>query len=398
MSAAAHLYPVPDPDDTPPHQAADVPGEGAAAVEPDPAAEPQDEPAQGLVAEAGDTPEDLDDNAEEPGDKEPGEEDTPRRALAMPDLRPYVTADLDTAKEFGVLVVEVTRTTAPRIRRAWAPVGAGTRVLFGLARDWFTGKIAPKVPPIWRLLGVPVLVVYAVARTVAVHPWSPAVLVLAWPVAALVAGRWAAVKAGKGSSKEDSKEPAKAFGKRARRTGASSLAARLAAAFTGPSAKASATPADEAAEETAAGPEEPPAEAPVEVPAAPSRDDIVKALHALVGTSSGVLNTALRDHLRCPSTRAVREALEAAGIPHRAGVRAMGGIGPGVHKADFPPLPAPREGAQGTGVVAGQEPTTTPTTPEEGPREGFRVVCTGHGGVTIYDLSDSHRYHRIERS
>lgn len=116
--------------------------------------------------------------------------------------------------------------------------------------------------------------------------------------------------------------------------------------------------------------EETPAE---EAPAAPSREDIVRALHALVGGSSGVLHTALRDRLRYPSTRAAREALDAANIPSRPGVRAVGGNGPGVHHRDIPPLPPSREGSPGDSESAGQDANNNANNTGEEARKGLGV-------------------------
>ncbi|WP_413808158.1 hypothetical protein [Streptomyces sp. OE57] len=422
---AAHLHAVPDHDDAPTRAPAAVTasGEGAAAVErlaaiPAPAYPPE-EVEEDRAAEAGDEPEGLGDE-EESGELEEG---GPRRALALPDLRPYVTVNRATAKELGFLAAEVTRTTAPRVRRGLAPVArglwwalrTGTTVLALVLRGWFSGELAPKVPPLWRLLLGPLVLIAGLAQTVATYPRSPILLVAAWPLLAVIAQRWAAGQVQRAAkakaSGKDGKEPAKASGKTtgkgaakaSGKSAARSFAARLAAALERPSPEASPEAPAEASPEAA---EEPSAEAAgevakeasveaagevakeasVEAPAAPSREDIVRALHALVGGSSGVLHTALRDRLRYPSTRAVREALEAANIPSRPGVRAVGGNGPGVNRRDFPPLPPPREGSPGSGVVAGQQPTTTPTTLGEGPREGLDAEGSDPGRAYTFDV------------
>lgn len=343
---------------------------------------------QDQAAEPGEELEDLDDAGK------PGEEAPPRPALVLPDLRPYALPDRDTLAELGSLAADVTRTTVPLAGRGLAPLLRAGGVAL---RAWFTGELAPKVPTLWRLVLVPLLVVYLVAQTVARYPWTPLLLIPALPLAAVLAHRWAARqteaaakasgkgggkgpaeasgKTGKGSPKEASKTPAKSTRK--------TLTARLAAALS--------TPPAEASPET---PTEPPAEAPEqpeetpspEAPPTPSRDDLVRALHALIGGSSGVLHTALRDRLRYPSTRAVREALEAAHIPSRSGVRAVGGNGPGVHRRDIPPLPPPQEGPPGSGVVAGQGPTTTPTTRGEGSGEGLGVDGSDQAPAYPFDV------------
>lgn len=356
----------------------------------------------------------------------PGEQGAPRRrAFAMPDLRPYVTADRATAHELGAVVGDVRRSTAPRIRRRmaaalrglWRLMRVGAVVITTTAHGWITGQLAPTLPPVWRLLLLPSLAVYAVARAVALYPWSPALVVPAWLLLAVVAQRWAdghAARAGedkpagkvpgeKGTqakeggktegegavpAEETGKAPAK--GKRrktpARRkqetpAAGRSFAARLAAALERPTAEAPPGAADSPTEAPAEAPGETLVEAAAEVPAAgpaeeaqtPSRDDLVRALHTLVGGSSGVLDTALRDHLSYPSTRAVREALAAAGITHRPGVRAAGGNGPGVHRTDFPPLPPLQEGGPGAVVVAGQATNNNTNNSGEGPRKALKV-------------------------
>lgn len=402
--SAAHLHAIPDPGDIPaPVTVTRAPGEEAE---------------DGRATEAGDGLEGLDDA------QEPGEEDVPRRVFALPDLRPYVTADRSTAKEFSSLAADITRATAPRVRRGIAPVlhclwwllRTGTIVPLLVAQGWFSGELAPKVPPLWRLLVCPLVAVAGVVQTVAVYPWSPLVLVAVWPPVAVAARQWAIGKVDQAEEAEDSdkvgKAPAKDTGKasqkgkgKGRKATPKHLAERLAEVLarplTGPSPEASAEAFPEAPAEASAEPAQDPTTEPraeaaetlrQEAPPAPSRDAIVRALHALAGDSSGVLDTALRDHLRYPSTRAVREALAKAGITHRSGVRAVGGNGPGVHRADFPPLPPSREESPGADVVAGQSANNNNANSGEEPREGFRVVRNDHGGVTIYDLSNTHYY------
>lgn len=331
---------------------------------------------------------------------EPGEEAPRRRALTVPDLRPYAVPDRDAVGELRDLAADVTRTTAPRIRRGLVPL---LLALLLVLRAWFTGELAPKVPALWRLVGVPLLVAYLVARTVAVYPWAPLLLVPALPLAAAVARRWArrhapaaparkAEEAGKGGPAEDGQEAAeespgkapagkggKASGKGRKATGTAparkggkggrpTLAARLAAVLAPPPAEASPEAAGEAPADAPGDPSPDPSE---EAPAAPSRDDLVTALHTLLRGSSGVLHTTLRDHLRYPSTRAVREALDAAHIPSRSGVRTAAGNGPGVHRADFPPLPPPREGSPGSALSQVSDTNNNANNGGEGPREGF---------------------------
>jgi hypothetical protein len=411
--SAAHLHAVPDPDDAPalaPAAVETAPGEGAAVIElldtvPAPTAPPEDVE-EDQAAEAADELEDVEEPGEYPDEVEPGEEDVPPRAFALPDLRPYVTADRETAREFRSLAADVTRTTAPRVRRGLAPVvrglwkiiRAGSVVVLLTLRAWFSGELAPKVPPLWRLVLGPLITGAAVFQTVVLYPWAPFFLVPAWPLLAVIAQRWASGQADRAAKTKASGKGGKGAAKASPKT----FAARLTAALTPPPAKRSpevpegaavepaedspaeppAEPGGEGAEEAGEGPEETPVQ---EAPPAPSRDDLVRALHALVGGSSGVLDTALRDRLRYPSTRAVREALESAGIPHRDGVRAVGGNGPGVHRRDFPPLPPPREGAPGSGVVAGQDTNNNANNTGDGPGEGLDAEDSDPGRTYPFD-------------
>ncbi|MBP5906828.1 hypothetical protein F3K40_15325 [Streptomyces sp. LBUM 1478] len=203
--SAAHLHAVPDPDDVPasaPAGVATAPGEGAAVVElldavPAPTAPPEDvEEVQ--AAEAADELEDAEEPGEYPDEEESGEEDVPPRAFALPDLRPYVTADRETARELRSLAADVTRTTAPRVRRGLAPVvrglwkiiRAGAVVVLLALRAWFSGELAPKVPPLWRIILGPLITCAAVFQTVVLYPWAPLLLVPAWPLLALIVQRW----------------------------------------------------------------------------------------------------------------------------------------------------------------------------------------------------------------
>ncbi|MCM1964878.1 hypothetical protein [Streptomyces sp. G1] len=122
-------------------------------------------------------------------------------------------------------------------------------------------------------------------------------------------------------------------------------------------------------------PEPPPAP-----PAPPSREALIRAYHHLYAGGSGVLLTTLRDHLSLPSTRALTEALAEAGIRWREGVRSPAGNSRGIHRADAPPLPPAQETPMGSGVGAGQGPTTHPTTtfptPGSAPQEGMAAPAT----------------------
>ncbi|WP_406428485.1 hypothetical protein [Streptomyces sp. NBC_00147] len=97
------------------------------------------------------------------------------------------------------------------------------------------------------------------------------------------------------------------------------------------------------------------ADAPVEEGSAgPDPADVADVVRDVIGTGRGALLTGLRGPLGAADTRAVRECLDAAGIPVRPGVRTSGGNGPGVHRDDVPtPRPAPADTP--VGVVAAGE-------------------------------------------
>ncbi|MFB7496052.1 hypothetical protein ACFC09_15395 [Streptomyces sp. NPDC056161] len=384
--SVVHLHAVPTPDDVSTSAPAAVemaPGEGPAVIElldvvPAPAEPAEAEPDQAV--EATDEPEG------QAAEEEPGEEDVPRRALSLPDLRPYLTADRGTVRELGSLAVEVKRSTAPRVRRGLAPLlravwkalRAGTAVVVLVLRAWFSGEIAPKVPPLWRLILGPLVAVYAVGQAVVLYPWTPALLPLVWLLLAVIAQRRAGGKVKEDRKTKASGKGGKGAAKEAGKASPRTFAARLAAA----PARLAAEPSPEApAEASAEAPDHSFVEAAEELEEtprqealpAPSREDIVRALHALVGGSSGVLHTALRDRLRYPSTRAAREALDAANIPSRPGVRAAGGNGPGVHRRDIPPLRPLQEEAPGPDVVAGQAANNNANNTGEEPGKGLAV-------------------------
>lgn len=117
-------------------------------------------------------------------------------------------------------------------------------------------------------------------------------------------------------------------------------------------------------------------EAPPEPPNSPSRETLTRALHHLYQGGSGVLHTALVQHLGLADSQAAKRALGEAGIPYRAGVRTPAGNGPGTHRSDFPPLPPTPGPPQGTDVGAGQAANTNTNNAANTPREGFGVSAT----------------------
>jgi hypothetical protein len=117
------------------------------------------------------------------------------------------------------------------------------------------------------------------------------------------------------------------------------------------------------------------------------RDELAFALQA-IGAPHAHLS-ALADHLGTTPAR-VREGCALAGVPIAGGVRMKGrGVSTGIKAADFPPLPSPTEAPSEPVVVAGQDATTTATGPQVKRREW---------GLTITDLADRHRQHKVPRA
>ncbi|MBL0778055.1 hypothetical protein G6541_12260 [Streptomyces albidoflavus] len=356
-----------------------------------------------------------DPDADEADDAEDVElEAGPRRALAMPALRPYLP-DRATPRVLAREAVATAR-SAHRVRRAGRLAVRATAyltrrglrllhdcatVLCIAAAAWCTGKVGQRFHPLVRLIAIPGGTVYALIQSprdvqIGALIAAPTILVLTAvavsrkantgpeeePVKATEktsektegkAEEKATTKAEKkATEKSEEKATGKAgrppkAGKKARPTW--SLAGALESALTRP------------APDSPAGPSE---EAPQEAPAPPSRDDFARSLHAHLRGARGVLLTTLQEAHNLPSTKAVRAALDGAGIRHREGVRARvleeGQLkpknGPGVHLEDIPPLPTSREGAPVGVVAAGREPTPTPTTIEKGSKKGLGAQGT----------------------
>jgi pyruvate/2-oxoglutarate dehydrogenase complex dihydrolipoamide acyltransferase (E2) component len=121
--------------------------------------------------------------------------------------------------------------------------------------------------------------------------------------------------------------------------------------------------------------------------------DIVAVLQALGDGGQHVRLTQLQEATGLPDTKAVRALLDEAGITIRSGVRAGGKNGPGVHADDIPRF----ESAGSSGCLCRSDANAnTNNTAGEGPEKGFRVEHTGHAGVTVYDLSETHhRHHKL---
>jgi hypothetical protein len=134
--------------------------------------------------------------------------------------------------------------------------------------------------------------------------------------------------------------------------------------------------------------EDEPEEAPV---------DITEHLRALSdGGTSSVLLTQLKTAAGLPDTRAVRNLLDAAGIPVRSGVRTSAGNGPGVHQDDIPaPLPAEGDTSSGRCLCSSEANANANNGPQAGPGEGLRVEAIGHAGRVVHDPAESHRHHQV---
>ncbi|MGF0163098.1 hypothetical protein ACQRET_03515 [Streptomyces koyangensis] len=353
---------------------------------------------------------------------EADQEASPRRALAMPALRPYLP-DRTTPRVLAREAVATAR-RAHRARRAVRLAVRATAYLtrrgLRLLRDcatvlciaaaaWCTGKVGQRYHPLVRLIAIPGGTVYALIQSPrdvqigALIVASAVVVVTAMAVSRKANAKPEEVPV-KGAEKSTEKTEEEGSGKaekkaagKGKRTLKGGKKARPAWSLAGALESALARPASDSpagpSPQTPAGPSpqapaepsgEAPQEPPQEVPAPPSRDDLARSLHAHLRGARGVLLTTLQEAHNLPSTKAVKAALDGAGIRHREGVRAAvldGGQvkrknGPGVHLEDIPPLPTPREGSPVGVVAAGQEPTPTPTTPGKGPEKGLSAQDT----------------------
>ncbi len=312
----------------------------------------------------------------EPDEPEPGEGPHRQRAVALPDLRPY--ADPRAAAGLAAAGLKASRRPARSLARRTArallalarSIVAGTARLLSLILGWISGAHGPGGSVAARIGGA-VLAGGATAHTLADHPRpAGAALTAAWTLAALLAdsGKFdprPKKTSSKGKADTDAK-PGTTVEKAPERPRKG-----LAAWF-----RRATAPTPEDTEKKA--PENSREETPEEPRPEPSHDDLVRALHGLVGAGRGVLLTALRQRLQLADTRAVRALLAQHSIPTRPGVRAEGGNGPGVHRDDFPPLP-PSPDTSPVGVVSpGQRTNNNEPTPEPWSarelQQGFRIV------------------------
>ncbi|WP_432001582.1 hypothetical protein [Streptomyces sioyaensis] len=363
---------------------------------------------------------DVDDDAgevdedEDQGDFDEDQEDeevAPRlRSFTLPDLRPYY--DVRPLKALGPLAVDAGRVGGPPLLRGVTRAGHGAiigvlcllrggRLLLVLIYAWLTGSTG-KGGGIPARLGIAAGLGYVLATAPAQHPAAPYGMAAAFLLLLVAAGtgqipepgaKKKGKKAGEKTGEKDQKNekagekpkqgdapeeaPAKEEKaekekpKDAPRGGLLGRLQRLGKDREEPStvdlAKGPASSPDEPAGDV---PEEAP-ETPDQPPAGPSQEDVVRALHRLVGEGRGVLLTTLRDHLSLPDTRAVRRVLGEGRITVRDGVRAETGNGPGVHRHDFPPLPPRQDPPQGSGVVAGEGANANANNAANAPEEGM---------------------------
>lgn len=441
----AHLYAVPDGHDGGPELQAAIPslylprpahhgGPGEYPLAPPTPApadgeQPQEHPLddgqdeeQILADEAGEQPLDEDEDQGDAADEDEQQWEPARRALTFPDLRPY--ADVPEAARLlvggtlavGRLTVEHAPAGGRLLWRATTATGRALRTAMfatGRALRAATAAVAAVVGPPWRALtgwchggegatgpykraGIVAAALFAGGNALQVPGIVRVGIPAVWFLGFLLTGRSPDEAPAKGKGKAP-----KGKGKSPAPVSKESGPPPAAAPEETPVEPVEETPVGdveespvEGAEDVEQDPAGPPAETPAPAPAGPpplpSPEALAEALHHLYRGGSGVLHTALRDHLRQPHTRAIRAALDVAGIPSRPGVRAGVGAGapngPGVHHRSFPPLPLSQGDPQGNSVGAGQSATNTNTTSGEGSEKGFRVDTTD-SGFTVYDLS-----------
>ncbi len=384
MTAALHL--VPDPDDEQP-PTPDTAGEQQPDPEPAPVPAAEQEPGEELhdAEEAG---EELDEEVVP----------APRRALALPDLRPY--ADVTAVPR--VITAGVTATRRARANRAErrngrpgrlltiaVDVAAGTLLLLRHGAAWLRGEHGPASVKGPGRIGLALLGGYFAYRTVDTWPgYGAAGLGAVWLGAALgerhrqrAQATDAAKKKTKGKTAKGSPKTAAEDGQDGAEEATEQAPARRSwwariSSPERPAGEPARTPDEEPDDTPGDDPDEAPAEAAAEPPAPPSPEAIAGALHRLYRGGSGVLLTTLRQHLSLPHTRAVREVLGGAGIRVREGVRTPGGNGPGVHTHDFPPQPPSPDPSPGGVVCAGESTNNNNANAESGPQKGLSVDGT----------------------
>jgi hypothetical protein len=134
---------------------------------------------------------------------------------------------------------------------------------------------------------------------------------------------------------------------------------------------------------------EEPAEPAGEPLVGPDPQDVIDLVRDVIGDDRGALLTALRQPLRAPDTKAVREVLATAGMRVRPGVRTGAGNGPGVHRDDLPPLSPADEAPDG-------ERCLPRSTANNNTNSALRVQSR-EGMTIINDPADRHRTHSLKK-
>lgn len=121
--------------------------------------------------------------------------------------------------------------------------------------------------------------------------------------------------------------------------------------------------------------------------------DVGEALRRLVGEDRGVLLTRLRDDLKLPDTKRVKELLDDADITWKP-VRTARGNGPGVHVQDIPTAPSPAADAHESGCCCRSGDNDNSDNAESAPtREGLRVRRI-RSRTALYDPNNNVRRHQ----
>jgi hypothetical protein len=277
----------------------------------------EEEPPAGGEEWLGD--EDQDDDPDDAAGEET--QDGPRRAITMPDLRPY--ADPHALAELAAVTAEIAVQLARLIPlgRLLTVLAAGSRALLRLLAGWLSGTVGPKSGSAVARLGGVVAALYAAYRMLAAAPLQGTLaLAAAWAVAAALAQR-AAAEAEKGE-KEKSAQPGTSSKKSRKKTKEKPAASEP--------APTTAAPPIEQAEEVL------------------QEEPLTALLRELIGEDRGVhlqvLRPAMRDRLpglEQATDEELRQHLIAAGYDPTRKVRSRGVAGrAGIHRDQLPPLPS----------------------------------------------------------
>lgn len=329
----------------------------------------------------------------DPHDRDPGEQAAEargprRRALAMPDLRPY--ADPRPLAELGPLVVEAGKAGLPVVVRAVGVTtarvvafhGRGLLLLLRVGTAWLSGKVG-KTGSAGARLAISGLVAYAVIQTSATHPVAPVLVgLVGFVLAGGAAAGYLPLPEGKPekskSAKADTEETTEEAAAPERDGGRARLARRLTAVFTAPANAPETGPA---------------AGAPTE---APAEDPLTALIRAEIGGDNGVHLCDLRPAMRAAlpglaeaTDEELRAHLLAAGWDPSRKFRSRGTAGrAGVHRDQLPPLPS--SGAARDPRVDHSPGNGDRPRPANSPRGG-----EGRRGGGEWSEEDRRRGHRI---